>query len=178
MKVFLSWVSLAISLGLCWAPETYAQSSQNTRSVAKINVYGRNDIDGRKKFYIGRILVQDTMIISAEVLDSLTAEDKNKMMPYGGKIEGNKLVMPASPLSGYVARLGDQMEFIDKNGFFSFDTIPDGISEVSIFAQLSDTKPFVRFPVAKLVKNGGNEIAPFILHVKSDLDKVLDQMDK
>ena len=179
MKLFLIGVYLSFSFGPCWAAGAGAPPGLNTQAGSPVNVPKKaDDIDGRKKLYVGRVLAQVNQVYPADFFANLTPQDKDALTAAGSKIEGNKLVMPASPLAGYVVSLGNQTEFVDKNGFFSFDTIPDGISEGQILAQLTDTKPFARFPVTMLIKNGGDDIAPIVLHVEGDVDRILDSMDK
>jgi hypothetical protein len=179
MRVFMIWVCLIVSFCHCFAVEATEQQSLIAQSDFKNNIHKKaEDIDGRKKLYVGRVLIQATLIFPAKFFDEMTPKEKDVITVNGSRIEGNKLVMPASPLSGYVVRLGNQMEFIDRNGFFSFDVIPGGVNEGHIFAQLSDTKPFARFPVTKLVKNGRDEVIPIILRVEDNVDKILKKMDE
>jgi hypothetical protein len=179
MKSIGMLLYLAFGLGLGWVANAGVQPGLASQSDPNgYKLLGANDIDGRKKQYVGRVLIQATLIFSAEFFDSMTPKEKDAMASNGSRIEGDQLIMPASPLSGYVVRLGNQVEFIDKNGFFSFDAIPPGIGEGQIYAQLSDIKPFLSFPVTKLVKNSGDEIEPIIFRVKDAVDKVLKKMDE
>ena len=105
MKLFLIGVYLTFSFGPCWAAGAGAPPGLNTQAGSPVNVPKKaDDIDGRKKLYVGRVLAQVNQVYPADFFANLTPQDKDALTAAGSKIEGNKLVMPASPLAGCLAR--------------------------------------------------------------------------
>ena len=128
---------------------------------------------GKEGAYVGRVLATVTMTFPQEVLGQLTPEQKASLT--GVEVQKDRIVGQALPFGGY-ARLGDLMCMVDREGYFSFNSIPPGVVEGQFFQQIIDTKPVGSFPVSKLVKQG-SPIDPIILHFTKDVKDHLDAME-
>ena len=163
MKYSLKIIVIVVAMFLC---------GQQVSAQAKT--------DGQEGAFVGQVMFSVIQIFPAGTLEKLKLSDEQRKQL---NIDGNKTVGAPRPLEGARIKLGSQESYSNTEGFFSFNSIPVGITEGTIFSEGTifdekyKSKPMGKFSVSKLVKRGSGKIEPIVIKLPFDVASHLAGME-
>ena len=125
--------------------------------------FAQEKIRGQDGAFVGQVLISVSQIFPPGILDKLTAAQRKE-----ANVVGDRTVGAPVPLQGATVKLGTLESYSDTEGYFSFNSMPTGIVEGTIFEENDKIKPIAKFSVDKLFKKG-TKVEPIIIKIESDV---------